>query len=257
MTHFAVPKTADKQAVVVSNLDVRLRVPAYGKVQTVTAVSNQVIHPLILGADLLILPAAGVQMTFASNNAADTVGGTGINTLHIHYLDANLDRQHEEISLSGVANVTSNATNIRAMQCMHIGTAGSGKKAAGTITAIHSGTTYSVIPAGQVRCTSSVRRVPAGFTLMIESVFASASSIANKAEAFVEVATTGVDTHDYTEAGILIPHLGIALIDAPESITLSTPFPVGEGQIVALQVTTTDDTFVTGGYIGYLKANPV
>lgn len=255
MSYNNVPKNDDQTAIVVANLDERNSDVAYGKLDAAAAVTNHIVHPIPATPSIPIIAPAGVQLSFVSTSVNDAAGGTGIRSIHVHYLDANLINRDEQIVLNGTTPVLSVATNIRHVTCMHIETFGSGKAAAGNISASNGGITYSYIPTGEVRCTSSIRRVPAGYTFMVESIFGSAISAVNKIEAFLEFGMTYIQGHDFTESGILIPFMGIGLLDAPESVTLNTPFPVPEGVILAMQVTTTDAAFVTGGYTGYYKAN--
>src|SRR5512139_3268256 len=104
----------------------------YGELTTAGAVNNQIIWP---DGVYTIPPAAGVQMSLVSTSASDGVAGTGIRSLDIHYLDNTLTPQIETVVLNGLTPVLTVATNIRFIQCMHMITFGTGKAAAGVITA--------------------------------------------------------------------------------------------------------------------------
>lgn len=109
---------------------------SYGRFVATGAVTNRIIWP----DGIYNIPApTGVQMSFVSTSAQDGVGGTGIRTLEMHYLDADLAPQRETITLNGITPVLSVATNVRFVQCVHILTAGSGKSAAGVITVSNGG----------------------------------------------------------------------------------------------------------------------
>jgi len=60
-----------------------------------------------------ITASNGTRLQIVSNNANDTAGGTGLRKLKITYLDANLDRQVEILTMNGTTPVLTTATNIR------------------------------------------------------------------------------------------------------------------------------------------------
>jgi hypothetical protein len=118
-----------------------------------------------------IPPLAGEQMSVVSSSAQDGVGGTGILTLRLHYMDANGNEQHEDIIMNGVAPVNTVANNIRFVNDIHALTAGATKAAIGAITIFPVGvpaTVYTQIAAGQTHHLSSMRMVPAGKFLLID-----------------------------------------------------------------------------------------
>src|SRR5574340_540012 len=146
---------------------------SYGEITTIGAVTNQIIWP---DGAYNIPPAAGVQMSLVSTSAQDGVGGTGIRSLDIHYLDNTLTPQIETVVLNGLTPVLTVATNIRFIQCVHLITYGSGKAAAGVITVTNTEISYARINTGQVRCSSSARMVPAGKNLFLTGLVGGASS---------------------------------------------------------------------------------
>lgn len=70
-----------------------------------------------LGPDFVyssqITASNGTRLQVVSNNANDTAAGTGIRKILISYLDANLDRYSEELTLNGTTPVLTTRTNIR------------------------------------------------------------------------------------------------------------------------------------------------
>lgn len=60
-----------------------------------------------------ITASNGTRLQIVSTNANDTVAGSGLRKLTISYLDSNLDRQTETLSLNGTTPVLTTATNIR------------------------------------------------------------------------------------------------------------------------------------------------
>jgi hypothetical protein len=257
MTYFPVPKNHDDSAVLVQEDYTKETFSSYGRLDALAAVTDHLVWPVYGSPNLVVPPSPGVQMSVVSSDPSDAAAGTGIRTMELHYLDGSLNEASELITLTGTTPKLTVATDIRFIQCMHIVTVGSVKAAVGNIIASNGGITYSYIKAAARRCTSSARRIPAGYTFMVESIFASSISGNAQAESFVRLVTTSIATHDFTELAITIPHMGIGMQDGSESLTLKTPFPVAEGQVVALEATTTKTATITGGFIGYLVPNPI
>lgn len=246
------PLNATADAILVEEKSSYEQFNSYGELDTVGAVTNHLIWPLTGTPDLAVPDVAGVQIAVASDDIADDSTGTGVQTLHMHYLDINLDEQSEEIILNGTSSVNSVATDIRFIQCMHIGDVGTGRKAAGNISATNGGVTYSYIKAGDRRCTSSARRVPAGKVLKVSQIYAGSASGTADAVATVKMVLTAIGVHDFTEDGITIPQAGISVQDGSESLNLKPPVEVPAGVVVAFEATTDKASTVTAGFLGYL-----
>jgi len=151
---------------------------------------------------------AGEQLIIVSTSAEDdpdkggATPGTGIHTLHLHYLDAAGAPQTEDIELDGTTPVTLTETNVRFVQLMHTLTAGTTGAAVGTITLYKSGaaaTVYGHIAIGTNKTLSPMMMVPAGKTLYITQGFASAAD----KSVDIRLRATAV-------AGELIPNVFIA-----------------------------------------------
>jgi hypothetical protein len=226
---------------------------SYGELTTAGAVDHHLIWPNPGSPDIPVPPSSGVQMSIVSTSVNDTAGGTGTRTVHIHYLDGNLDPQNEEITLNGTTPVLTVATDVRFIQCMHMDTYGTLQEAAGTITASNGGITYSLIAQGDRRCSSSARRIPRGKMLYIHALWGGSSSGTAAASSTVRLVITYLEGHDYTEDGIGMPYASISVQDGSEALTLLSLFPVPEGSIVALEVTSDKAATISGGFAGYLE----
>lgn len=198
-------------------------------------------------------PAAGVQMSIVSTSASDGVAGTGIRSVEIHYLDANLAEQSEVVVLNGVAPVNTVATDIRFVQCMHMLTFGTGKAAAGNITLSNGGVTYSYIATGDVRCSSSVRMVPAGKRLIVTSFYGGGASGSAGAAIILYLATASFEGHDYTADNVFIPISSGAFQDNSGGITIPCPIAFTEGQSVGMTFSTDKAATIVGSWFGWLE----
>ena len=126
--------------------------------------------------------AAGEQLEIISTSVEDdpdkggAVPGTGIHTVHVHYLDASGDPQVETVNLNGTGAVALTETNVRFVQLVHTTVAGTAGAAVGTVTLYKQGaaaTVYGHIAIGSNRTLSAMQMVPAGKTLYITDGFAS------------------------------------------------------------------------------------
>jgi len=109
----------------------------------------------------------GIQLEIVSSSGSDdAVGGTGLLTAEIHYLDSSGVEQEETISLDGAAPVDTIATDIADVQWVHSKTVGSAGIAVGNISLRDtSGTTvYEYISAGGNQSLSGRYKVPTGKT---------------------------------------------------------------------------------------------
>ena len=123
------------------------------------------------GAGYAFPAAGGIQMEVVSGSEDDDgdPAGTGVNTVSIHYLDANYAEQTETVTLNGTTAVATTATDILRVNHFHSATVGSGGKAAGNISLRATADTpvYAQITAGNNNALSGVWTVPAGKTAYI------------------------------------------------------------------------------------------
>lgn len=134
-----------------------------------TSVNNIRVDVVSIGAagaaaNYVFPPAGGMQMAVRSSSVNDTAAGTGVRTVHIHYLDDNYATQQEIVTLNGTSLVNTVATNILRVNDFHTVTAGSGAQAAGDITLENTAGTviYSRISTGMNRARNAVFTIPAG-----------------------------------------------------------------------------------------------
>lgn len=223
---------------------------SYGQYTATGAITDQIIWP---DGVYSVPPATGVQMTLVSTSTGDAAGQTGIQSVHIHYLDNLLYERTETLALNGTTPVTTVATNIRFIQCMHMATYGSNKKAVGIISATNGGNTYSQIAAGSKRCASSVRMVPKGKRLFVNALSAGASSGTAAASVLVKFVATYLEGHDYTADSVFLPYSSTALQDSAESIVLPVPVSFTEGIAVGMMCTTDKAATIVGSWFGWLE----
>lgn len=223
---------------------------SYGRYVATGAITDQIIWP---GGVYSLPPATGVQMTLVSTSTSDAAGQTGIQSVHIHYLDNQLYERVETLALNGTTPVTTVATNIRFIQCLYMATYGTGKKAAGTISATNGGNTYAQIASGSMRCASSVRMVPKGKKLFVNALSAGSSSGAAAASVIVKFAGTYLEGHDYSADSVFLPYSSTALQDNAEAIVLPVPFSFGEGIAVGMMCTTDKAATIVGSWFGWLE----
>lgn len=129
-------------------------------------------------AAVLPIPAdAGEQMTVVSTSIQDGVGGTGVRTLGIRYIDADGTVKNETVTMNGTTPVNTVATNIRFVQELHTITAGSNNLSIGTITIYKTGsalTVYNTIQPETNQSLNTARMVPAGKVCLLWKFNASA-----------------------------------------------------------------------------------
>lgn len=114
-------------------------------------------------------PVAAIQMKVTSTSAEDNSAGTGIQQLHIHYLDDTYTERAETVTLSGTTAVTTTAANILRVNSIHAWAVGSNGSAVGTISLTNlAGTvTYNLISPNRNTSRTGFYTVPAGHNLYI------------------------------------------------------------------------------------------
>lgn len=228
---------------------------SYGESVSGGALTNQPLAPIGVGAKVNVPPADGVQMSLVSTSANDDKdAGTGVRSVHVHYLDADLVEQYEEVFLEGLTPVTTSATDIRFVQCTHIHTYGSGAVAAGNISVYTTGPViYSYIETGRKRCGSSFRRVPAGKRLIVKSLHAGCISSTSDTQGVIRFVTTKIDDIDYTEDGFFVPVMSLCFQNNSVALPLDMPIGVESGVIVGMEYDVDKGATVAGGYVGYFE----
>lgn len=112
----------------------------------------------------------GEVVSVRSGDYDDRLNGTGLQILHLYYLDAAGYEKKEHINLNGTVIVNSMGTNIRFITDLISHSSGVGGGASGDIILFRLGTQsviYSQINAGFNNATSSLKMVPKGKTLYV------------------------------------------------------------------------------------------
>lgn len=214
--------------------------------------TNQVIWPGPAGA-FSIPPAAGVQMTIQSTSANDTLTGTNVQKVEIHYLDSNLDPQFEQISMNGLTPVNTTATDIRFINCMHVYQVGTTHYADGDITAEYSGTVYSIVSAMSLRCESSARMVPTGKVCYVEGAMGGSSSGTAAASVILTIAASELDADQFIDPLLLFPYGGIGVQDSSATYNFPTPLKFSAGTVIAMLGSTDKNAVITASWFGWLE----
>lgn len=123
---------------------------------------DNVREDLIYGGGTYVFPAVAQQMEVVSTSASDTLAGSGVQKIEIHWLDENYNEFDEEISLNGATPVLTVATNILRINGMHSIQVGAGGVAAGDIIIrpVGGGSSFGIIPAGLNQLIQAVYTVP-------------------------------------------------------------------------------------------------
>lgn len=203
--------------------------------------------------DPSVAPAAGLQMSIVSTSAQDGPGGTGVRSIVLSYLDADLIERQETVVLNGTTPVLTAATNIRWVGEIHLLTYGSGKAFAGDLTVTNAGTRYKFISAGSRTTRSSAFRVPAGKRLIVHTLYAGATSGTSAARVTVDFVASVINSASFADAGLLVTQGTIALQDSSVVLSDGALYAVPAGEIIALRATTDKGATITAGAYGWLE----
>lgn len=197
--------------------------------------------------------SSGSTVSVVSTSANDTAGGTGVQSIKFRYLDVDLIEHTETIVLNGTTPVVSTATNVRYVNGMVAASLGSGKAAAGAIT-LYSGTgNHTYIAAGSIRCTCTVRTVPANSRFIITSLQAGAVSGTSASSVEVQLAVSSYLDIDYSSLNILFPYMAFAQQDNSSSISLDAPVAFTEGISIGMLCSCDKAATIVGSYHGWIE----
>ena len=114
------------------------------------------------------------RLSLISSNANDSLGGTGINSIEIFYLDSSYAEKYCEVNLKGTTAVKTDSSNIFRINNLRAKTIGTQDKALGNIDVkdTNAATIYSRILTGNTRARNSIYTVPKSKTLYITSMSA-------------------------------------------------------------------------------------
>lgn len=224
---------------------------AYGKLVTSGAVTAQVIWP---NGVWDVPPRAGIQPFLVSDDAEDTdTTGTGIHSVEVHYLDTNYKEKAETVQLNGLTPVQMIADDLIFVQCLHMVTYGSDKKAVGNISLYVGGQNYAYIDSGANRCASSARMVPAGKRLLIMGAVGSSTSGTASSSTNLWIGTTFFEGHNFSEDGVLMPLTNAGFQDNGMTFRLPVPIALYEGDIAAIVATCDKGAIISGSWFGIIE----
>lgn len=231
---------------------------AFGKLTVTGEVTKRIVWPN--GDFTFPDQTAGETVSFVSTSDEDGAGTqTGINVLEVRYLDINLQPQTAEVTLNGITEVASQITGVRFIQSMGPVEVGSTLAAVGEIKAYRAGDAaaiFSVINPTEEIAKSSLRMVPKGKQLLVDTVLVSSISGTAAAKALLQFVGTEYGDRQYLDPFILIPQGEIGLQD--NSVTLPLPVPrlFKEGTVVGLTVTVDKGATVSVEWFGWLEDAP-
>ncbi|MDX1352826.1 MAG: hypothetical protein R3254_07430 [Thiomicrorhabdus sp.] len=227
---------------------------AFGKLVTSGGVTKNIIWPN--GTFTFPDQVTGEDVSFVSTSAQDAVGGTGASEIEVHYLDANLLDQSVTITLTGQTPVTGQLSGCRFIQCMHITEVGTDVAANGTISAYRATDNtveFSLISAGDERCTSSMRMVPASKLAYVAGAVGSSVSGTSASTADIELWATELDNDQYLNPFIQIPHGSIGVQDNGVAFNFPLPLVFRAGTIIGMRVSTDKAATVSADWFGWLE----
>lgn len=225
---------------------------AYGYFESGGAVSNNVVQPALVGQEINVAPIGGVQMEIISTSAQDSATGTGIRSVHVHYIDGDGNDADVDVTLDGQNPVVIPGL-IRFVQCLHMNEFGAGKSAAGDITVKAGGDIYSGIPLGRIRCASSARMVPNGKRLLVKNISAGSVS-GTSARCEIQLGCSVFEEHYYTDDRILVPIDEWLLKDNSVTPLLDMPYSFPAGSVVGLMVTSDKSATVSASFRGCFES---
>lgn len=132
----------------------------------------------VVGGTYVFPATSGIRMEVVSSVAQDAATSTGARTVRISYLDSNYNAQSTILSLNGVTEVETSASNIARINAFRVVTAGTYNAAYGVISLRATGNTpiYSQISSGQNRARNPVYTVPTSQSLYVTDI---AGSVTN------------------------------------------------------------------------------
>jgi len=131
-----------------------------------------------------VFPGSAIQLSVFSSSAGDSSAGTGIRTVHIHYLDTSWAEKIATVSMNGTALVNTTETDIYRINAVQTSTVGTYGKSVGTISV--TGTAglvyYDHITPNFLMSRNSAYTVPAGKTLYIVGMHGAYGHSSNQPE---------------------------------------------------------------------------
>lgn len=200
--------------------------------------------------DSVIWETGMPAMFTVPNSISLTVVSSDVDTrrLKMVYLDADLVQRVETVTLNGTTPVVTTAADIRFVNNLY----SLDGPAATTVTLTDNDTTYAILRPGDVQFNQAMYRVPAGKRLMVTSLFAGAVSGTSASKVVVKAEVSFFNGDHFAEDGILHPIGAIAVQDNAVTLPFG-PFPIPEGEIVALTFKCDKAADVVGGMFGWTE----
>ncbi len=232
---------------------------SFGELITAAVLTSQVIWP---NGPYVFPPPGGVSIELVSTSINDTLAGTGIRKVEMHYLNSALEVNSVIIELNGTTPVTVDEdanplVDVRFIQCLHVVETGTfGQGAVGDIVARTlggAGGDFAFINIGNVRCNSSARMVPANKKAIVYGLVASSISGTAAARSKIQISATELDNHQYTDQGLFMPFGSVGVQDNSQAFVLPIPGNFKAGTIVAMLGSTDKAAEITGAWFGWLE----
>jgi len=204
-------------------------------------------------------PVAPIQMQVVSSSANDTAAGTGVRTIHIHYLDNTYAAKTLDVTMNGITPVLTVPTNILRINGFHATTVGSNMDAVGNISiqAVGGAVTYGYLHAGTNRARHPTFTVPYGKMLYLCQWSVTEASAA---AAIVDVELEATYHDGIVYPGVMLTQAlacGQYLIeDTIWQVPLSLPAMV-DVQVSATSNGAADNATVTSNLVGWLETEGV
>lgn len=199
------------------------------------------------------------SIDIVSDDAADTLAGTGVRKVTIDYLDTNWTSQSITINMDGTSNVQVLTDDCRFIQRIYAKEVGSNNAAEGTITIYRRGDSsriYAQIAIGGNMCLTINRMTPAGHTLYITNWHAGSSGSSRCAIRLRASAMDGVYTGADLNNPVFLFKGTSNLHNSSTHYKFSPPIKVPEKTFIKASVWTSNPgAYVSVGYGGVLVQN--
>lgn len=203
-----------------------------------------------------VFPTTPQQMQIVSTSASDAVGGTGVQQVHIHYLDNTYTYQIATVNLNGLTPVPTTPTNILRINAMHATLVGTTGQAVGNISLTNlAGTvTYAFITAGYNTARQAIFTIPAGKTGYISQWQGAAGSSAGTHFTQVEIRAT-------THLGVLYPGVFLHLDEVAgenfsQEVSYKIPIPIpgtADVKVSAISDAVNANATAVGSIFGWIE----